>query len=385
MGEAKRRRWCAPCFDCLSSNRNYYFIHMCQRFAVMCFEWSMLILGPCLIVTVIALVSCETYWALNVLVPRFAERWSARWWAHALWIAFLCFNGLFNYFSCVLTNPGTHDSTVYRDLVRAASVDGTLSAGDWLDYARTHGLDGESKGADVEAPTSAESKRLTSGARPPRSAPAPGFHTRLSASSWLERGPYEWGYCKRSAGPKAPRSHYDHVTRKLVLNMDHYCPWMFNCVGFANYRYFVLFLFYVSCACAYGICLTFADFVLIAGPRNPRMIRGVRVTNQMRTAVMFTFVLAVSVGLAVAILFGWHCYLVLTAQTTIEFYGNHTLRLRARVRGERFRNPYDRGYANNFRQVFGAAHPLIAVLPSSRKPPGAPWPAPRARATVDVV
>ena len=97
------------------------------------------------------------------------------------------------------------------------------------------------------------------------------------------------------------------------------------------------------------------------------------------------FVLAVSVGLAVAILFGWHCYLVLTAQTTIEFYGNHTLRLRARVRGERFRNPYDRGYANNFRQVFGAAHPLIAVLPSSRKPPGAPWPAPRARATVDVV
>ena len=59
--------------------------------------------------------------------------------------------------------------------------------------------------------------------------------------------------------------------------------------------------------------------------------------------------------------------------------------VRARVRGERFRNPYDRGYANNFRQVFGAAHPLIAVLPSSRKPPGAPWPAPRARATVDVV
>lgn len=30
----------------------------------------------------------------------------------------------------------------------------------------------------------------------------------------------------RSHGPKAPRSHYDHVTHKLVLNMDHYCPWM---------------------------------------------------------------------------------------------------------------------------------------------------------------
>ena len=48
--------------------------------------------------------------------------------------------------------------------------------------------------------------------------------------SWIDIGPFEWGFCKRTM-PKAPRAHYDYVTRKLVLNMDHYCPWMFSCVG----------------------------------------------------------------------------------------------------------------------------------------------------------
>jgi hypothetical protein len=46
---------------------------------------------------------------------------------------------------------------------------------------------------------------------------------------WMLMTPFEWGYDHNSNQPKPPRSHYDHVTRTLVLNMDHYCPWMFNC------------------------------------------------------------------------------------------------------------------------------------------------------------
>jgi DHHC palmitoyltransferase len=45
---------------------------------------------------------------------------------------------------------------------------------------------------------------------------------------WTLMLPYEWGYCSSSHQPKPPRSHYDHVTKQLVLNLDHYCPWMFN-------------------------------------------------------------------------------------------------------------------------------------------------------------
>ena len=48
-----------------------------------------------------------------------------------------------------------------------------------------------------------------------------------SRASWMDRDAYEWTYCSQSGKEKPPRAHYDHVTEKLVLNMDHYwyvCP-----------------------------------------------------------------------------------------------------------------------------------------------------------------
>ena len=48
---------------------------------------------------------------------------------------------------------------------------------------------------------------------------------------------------------------------------------------------------------------------------------------------------------------GFHLYLVLTNQTTIEFHANMGNRDRARGRGELWRNPYDLGRRRNFQQA----------------------------------
>ena len=48
--------------------------------------------------------------------------------------------------------------------------------------------------------------------------------------------------CRRSKLYRPLRSHFCSITRRPVLNMDHFCPWVINCVGFYNRKFFVLFL-----------------------------------------------------------------------------------------------------------------------------------------------
>ena len=42
-------------------------------------------------------------------------------------------------------------------------------------------------------------------------------------------------------------------TCRCVLKMDHHCPWMHNCIGFYNHRYFVLFVFYLCLGSFYAV------------------------------------------------------------------------------------------------------------------------------------
>ena len=68
---------------------------------------------------------------------------------------------------------------------------------------------------------------------------------------------------------------------------------------------------------------------------------------------MFIFVLSVAVGLAVGLMLAWHLYLVLTGQTTIEFYFNRYRMQMAKERGETYYNEFDLGYRRNWDFFFG--------------------------------
>ncbi|CBZ53942.1 MGC81318 protein, related [Neospora caninum Liverpool] len=68
--------------------------------------------------------------------------------------------------------------------------------------------------------------------------------------------PYAAAHCSPCRGSwKPPRAHHCKVCKECIFRMDHHCPWINNCVGLMNQKYFILFLIYISSACTISILI----------------------------------------------------------------------------------------------------------------------------------
>ena len=45
------------------------------------------------------------------------------------------------------------------------------------------------------------------------------------------------------------RTHHCNTCNRCVLLMDHHCPWIGNCVGFYNHKFFIMFCLYAATDC----------------------------------------------------------------------------------------------------------------------------------------
>ncbi|CAA7391114.1 unnamed protein product [Spirodela intermedia] len=65
----------------------------------------------------------------------------------------------------------------------------------------------------------------------------------------------DYTFCTYCARPKPPRAHHCRSCRICVLDMDHHCPFISNCVGAGNHRYFVSFLISAVVSCTYIVAM----------------------------------------------------------------------------------------------------------------------------------
>lgn len=62
--------------------------------------------------------------------------------------------------------------------------------------------------------------------------------------------------CDKCLVVRPPKVHHCSVCRGCVMRMDHHCPWINNCVGQFNQKFFILFCLYCFLGCLYACVLT---------------------------------------------------------------------------------------------------------------------------------
>ncbi|XP_024947591.1 palmitoyltransferase ZDHHC15B isoform X5 [Cephus cinctus] len=145
-------------------------------------------------------------------------------------------------------------------------------------------------------------------------------------------------FCEKCVLIKPDRAHHCSVCGTCVLKMDHHCPWVNNCVGFHNYKFFMLFLAYALLYCVYIAATSLQYFI--------RFWKG-ELEGMGRFHLLFLFFVALMFAVSLTSLFLYHCYLILHNRSTLEAFRPPMFRT------GKDKDGFSLGKYNNFQEVFG--------------------------------
>ncbi|KAI8123109.1 Palmitoyltransferase ZDHHC6 [Lucilia cuprina] len=164
-------------------------------------------------------------------------------------------------------------------------------------------------------------------------------------------------YCKVCEGYKAPRSH--HCRNRCIKKMDHHCPWINHCVGWANHAYFTYFLAFSIIGSLHGaviLCITFYRGIHRYWYLSRGLVHLATVQFSMYSIILCIFSMGLAIGVVIALgmLLYFQLKSIVKNQTGIEMWIVEKAMYRRMHNPDLddFVYPYDLGWWSNIKQVF---------------------------------
>eukprot|EP00347_Sterkiella_histriomuscorum_P017942 403347394 len=164
-------------------------------------------------------------------------------------------------------------------------------------------------------------------------------------------------YCLMCNVFKPERCHHCSSCGRCVLNMDHHCPWINNCIGFWNRKHFILMLVYV-------LLTSYFTAIAISIPLYQNIQQVIYLVNVQSfqnytrfsegdwkyeeawdiCALFIIVFIDIAVAFLITVFLKFHFMLLSQNKTTIE---------NLEAKGKFFVSRFDKGLFDNFYQVFG--------------------------------
>ncbi|KAM7505178.1 hypothetical protein LguiB_004082 [Lonicera macranthoides] len=149
-------------------------------------------------------------------------------------------------------------------------------------------------------------------------------------------------YCDTCMLYRPPRASHCSICNNCVQRFDHHCPWVGQCIGIRNYRFFYMFISTSTILCVYVFVFSWIN--IVNGPE--KLLKTISKDILSDFLIVYCFVAVWFVG-GLTI---FHFYLISTNQTTYENF---------RYRYDKKENPYNMGMMRNLQEVF------FSKIPSS--------------------